>query len=452
MEGLDRYFGISAAGSTVRREVVGGLTTFATMSYIIFVQPTVLHLAGMDFGGVLMATCLSSAFACLMMGLFARYPFALAPGMGENFLLVFTVCIGMKFSWQSALAIVFISGALFLFLSLFKVREKILDVFPGSLKNAIGPAIGLFIAFVGLQWAGIVVLNPATMVSLGGLRHGAPLISLFGVLLIAALMARGHRGAILAGILATTALGLATGVIPWRMEPVTPNFSTFFRLDFSEIMARPAEAAAPILMFFFLDLFDTVGTLVGVSTQAGFLDEKGRLPGAGRAFISDATGTCVGALFGTSTVTSYIESASGVAAGARTGLAAVVTGLCFAASVALAPVVGLVGQDVGPAYYQALGIQNAFVPMHPAVAPALIMVGFFMLGSLRRIRWDDVTEGLPAFLTLAMMPFGYGIIEGLSAGCVSHACVKLAAGRGREVHWVMYLVALALALRYVFLK
>ena len=452
MEFLDRYFGVQAAGSTVRREIVGGLTSFATMSYIVFVQPTVLAMAGMNFGGVLVATCLSSAVACIIMGLLARYPFALAPGMGENFLFVFTVCMTMGFAWQSALTIVLVSGLLFLALSLFQIRERVLDVFPDCLKNSIGPAIGLFIAFIGLQWGGIVVLNNATMVTMGDLRHGAPLLTLFGVLLITALMARRVGGAILAGIVVTTVLGLATGVLTSRTQHVTPNFSTFFQLRFDELLDKPVQAFTAIMLFFFLVLFDTVGTLVGVSTQAGFIDEKGRLPRAGQAFVSDALATTIGALFGTSTVTSYVESAAGVAAGARTGLAAVVTGLCFVAAIALAPVVAVVGQDVGPAYYGALGIKGALVPMHPAVAPALIVVGFLMLAPLRKVQWEDVTESLPAFLTMMLMAFGYGITEGVAAGCISFAAVKLASGRGREVHPIMYIVAVALSLRYAFLR
>lgn len=451
MNGLVRYFGVHEAGSTVRREVVGGITSFATMSYIVFVQPAVLHMAGMDFGGVLVATCLSAAVGCLLMAFLARYPFALAPGMGENFLFVFTVCMAMKFSWQAALAIVFISGALFVALSLFQVREKVLDVFPPCLKDAIGPAIGLLIAFIGLQWSGVVVLNPSTMVSLGNLRHGAPLLSLFGVLLITTLMARNFRGGILVGILATTGLGLLTGVIPFKVEHVTPSFATFFQLDFSELWANPTNALIAIALFFFLDLFDTVGTLVGVSSQAGFLDQDGRLPRAGRAFLADALATCVGALFGTSTVTSYVESAAGVAAGARTGLAALVTGLCFVGAIALAPVVALVGQDIGPQYYAAMNIPGPVPPMHPAVAPALIVVGMLMLGGLKRIRWDDVTESLPAFMTVALMPLGYGITEGISAGCISFVAIKCCTGRRREVHPVMAVVALALAGRYAFL-
>lgn len=449
---FEQFFGIAAAGSSIRREVVGGLTTFATMSYIIFVQPTVLAMAGMNFGSVLLATCISSAIACFLMGFLANYPFALAPGMGENFLFSFTICRAMGFSWQAALTIVFVSGVIFVCLSLFKIREKVLDVFPACLKNAIGPAIGLFIAFVGLQWSGIIVLNNATMASLGDFRHSVPLIAVTGIFLIAVLMAYRITGAILIGILATAVLGLVFGVMPKQAPEFHFSMETFFNLSVSELFERWQDAFLAIALFFFLDLFDTVGTLVGVSTQAGFMTDDGKLPRAGRAFLSDALGTCVGALCGTSTVTSYIESAAGVAAGARTGLAAIVTGLCFLGAMLLAPIIAIVGVNVGPSYYQVLGIEGAFVPMYPAVAPALVIVGLLMLKPLAKINWEDITESFPAFLTLVMMAFGYGITEGIAAGCISFAVIKPLTGRPKEVHPIMYITALAFTLRYAFLK
>ncbi len=448
---LDRYFNVSGAGSTVQREMLGGATTFATMSYIIFVQPTVLAMAGMDFGSVLLATCIASAVGCFLMGLLANYPFALAPGMGQNFLFSFTICLGMGFSWQAGLAIVLFSGIIFTILSLLGFREKVLDVFPAALKNAVGPAIGLFIAFIGLQWSGIVVLDPATMTTLGDLTHPAPLTALFGLFVMAVLFARGIHGGILIGILITTGIGLLLGVIPFQTLTFEYSTETFFSLNFSELAARWQDALLAIALFFFLDLFDTVGTLVGVGTQAGYMTEDGKLPRAGRAFLADALSTCTGALCGTSTVTTYIESASGVAAGARTGLAAVTTGVCFLAAIALAPVVALVGTNVGADYYAALGIEGSFVAMYPAVAPALIVVGMLMLAPLRKVDWADATESLPAFLTLTMMAFGYGITEGIAFGCISFALIKPAAGRGRDVHPIMYGVALAFLLRYAFL-
>lgn len=451
---IEQHFAVQESGSTFRREIVGGLTTFATMSYIVFVQPTVLASTGMAFGSVLLATCFSAALACLLMGLLARYPFALAPGMGENFLFAFTVCStlpgGMGFSWQAGLAIILISGLLFLALSLFSVRETLLDILPNCLKNSIGPAIGLFIAFVGLQWGGIIVCSPTTMVKLGHLAGGPALLTLLGVFFIVALMALGVRGGILIGILATVALGLLTGILSPPTEFVGFSFETFFHLNVVELWQKWDKALLAIALFFFLDLFDTVGTLVGVGKQAGFIGDDGKLPRAGRAFFSDAAATCIGALFGTSTVTSYIESGTGVAAGARTGLAAVVTGICFLLAVVLAPLVQVVGRDVGPSVY---GLQpsDLHVAMYPGVAPALIVVGLMMMAPLRKVNWEDLTESLPAFLTVAMMVFGYGITEGIAMGCISFVAVKLFTGRRREIHPVMYVVALALILRYAFL-
>ncbi|MBI4559384.1 MAG: NCS2 family permease [Candidatus Hydrogenedentes bacterium] len=455
MNTLDRYFGILESGSSVRREVVGGITTFTTMSYIVFVQPTILGtVPGMEFGSVLMATCLSSALACFIMGLFARYPFALAPGMGENFLFAFTVCStfpgGMGFSWQAGLTIVLLSGVLFMLLSIFRTREKVLEVLPDCLKNAIGPAIGLFITFVGLQWGGIVVISPTTMVKLGDLGHATALLSVFGVGLIAVLTAWGFRGAILVGILVTSILSLTFGAIPLPHDTVALSFSTFFGLNVSELVSRWDDAFVAVALFFFLVLFDSVGTFVGLGKQAGFIKEDEKLPRIGRAFFSDASATCIGALFGTSTVTAYIESATGIAAGARTGFAAVVTGLCFLAAVAFAPIIHIVGQDVGPAFY-GVAPTDLHVSMYPAVAPALIFVGFMMLAPLRRVKWEDVTESLPAFLTIAMMVFGFGITEGIACGCISFAGLKLLSGRAREAHPAMYLIAGAFVVRYAFL-
>jgi AGZA family xanthine/uracil permease-like MFS transporter len=451
---LDRYFGIEAAGSTLRREVIGGLTTFATMSYIVFVQPTVLSAAGMPFGSVLLATCLSSAVACFLMGIMARYPFALAPGMGENFFFAFTVCAtfpgAMGFSWQAGLAIVFISGLIFLGLSLFGVREQVLSVLPDCLKHTIAPAIGFFITFVGLQWGGIVKLSPTTMVTLGDLSHGVALITITGVFLIAALMAYRVQGGILVGIVVTCALGLITGVMPYPESTVDLSFDTFFQLNFTELAQHWDKALIAILLFFFMDLFDTVGTLAGVGRQAGFITEDGTLPRAKQAFLADAGATCVGALFGTSTVTSYIESATGVAAGARTGLAALVTGVCFIVAIFAAPIVHIVGNDVGPAFY-GTSPTDLHVAMYPGVAPALIIVGLLMMAPLRNVNWDDITESLPAFFTVAMMVFGFAIHEGISIGCVSYAAIKTFTGRGKEVHPIMYAIAIALVARYAFL-
>jgi AGZA family xanthine/uracil permease-like MFS transporter len=448
MRALDQHFGVTTSGSTIRQEIIGGLTTFATMSYIVFVQPTVLGAAGMPFGGVLLATCVAAAIGCFLMGTLARYPFSLAPGMGENFFFAFVICGTMGFSWQNGLGITFIAGLLFLGLSLFGVREKIMNVLPEGLKNAIGPAIGIFIAFVGMQWGGIVTPNPATIVSLGDITRGAPLTTLGGVLLIAALIARGIRGGILIGILATCLAGYLSGIMPAPADIPRVSGETVFALRFDELRLNWQDALLAIGLLFFMDLFDTVGTLVGVSKQAGFIGEDGKLPRAGRAFFSDAAASCAGGLLGTSTLTTYVESATGVAAGARTGLAAIVTGICFLFAILLAPVVRFVGQDIGPAFY---GVEATapHIAMYPGVAPALIVVGFLMMAPLRNVDWEDITESLPAFLTIAMMVFGFAIHEGISAGCVSFVAVKVAAGRFKDVHPIMYVIAILLAARYV---
>ncbi|MCC6154577.1 MAG: NCS2 family permease [Candidatus Hydrogenedentes bacterium] len=455
MRALDSYFDVSRNGSTIKREVLGGLTTFAMMSYIIFVQPTVLSAAGMPFGSVLLATCLASSAGCFLMGLLARYPFAQAPGMGENFFFAFTVCStfagGMGFSWQAGLSIVFISGLLFVLLSLFGVREQVLRVMPDCLKNTIGPAIGFFITFVGMQWGGIVQANPATMVSLGKLTSGPALLTITGVFLIVGLMARGVRGAILIGILFTCIAGVSSNVMPSNTSGFTISFETFFNLNMRELIDKWDLALVAILLFFFMVLFDTVGTLVGVGKQAGFVREDGTMPRAGRAFLSDALATTIGSLFGTSTVTAYIESATGVAAGARTGLAAIVCGLCFIAAIAFAPIIHIVGTDIGPAVY-GVSPTAPHIAMYPGVAPALIVVGLLMMSPLRHVKWDDVTEALPAFLTVALMVFGFAIHEGISAGCVSYATVKTISGRYKEVHPVMYVIAALLIARYTFLR
>lgn len=434
MHGIDRFFGISAAGGTPRAEVIGGFTTFATMSYIIFVQPAVLGMAGMPPGSVLVATCLAAALGTLLMALLARYPFAQAPGMGQNFLFL-AICTpaaagGMGFTWQQGLTLVFISGLLFMVLAVFRVRERLITIFPDTLKKAIGPAIGLFIAFVGLQWGGVIVDHPATLVHMAPPRDPLPLITLTAVLVTCALLARNIRWGILAGILLAAFLGWTTGAHPHQHESWHLSLETFFALDFHGLLAQWDRALIAILLLFFLDLFDTVGTLVGVGTRAGFMDAQGQLPRAGRAFFADAAASTAGALFGSSTVTTYVESASGVAAGARTGFASVVTAGCFLVAIPIAP----------------------YLPLREAaIAPALIVVGIGMMEPLTRIAWDDITQALPAFFTVAMMAFGFGITEGIAMGCISFVAIHVLAGQGVKIHPVLYVIAAALILRYIFL-
>ncbi len=441
---LERWFHLQANGTTVRTEVLAGATTFLALSYILFVQPAVLSTTGMDFGAVLVATCLASAFATLLMGLSANYPIALAPAMGHNVYFAFTVCGavaagGMGVPWQMALGAVFVSGLLFLGLSRFGFRERLLNAVPDSLKQAISVGIGLLIAFVGLQWAGIVVARPGILVGLGRLGSPPVLLSLFGLVLTAGLLARGNRAAILWGITATTLAGLALGLVRYHgIFSAPPSLSpTLLKLDLRDLLSH--QGLLIVFVFFFLALFDTIGTLVGVSQQAGLLKD-GRLPRAEKALTADAAGMTVGALLGTSTVTSYVESAAGVAAGGRTGLANVMTAGLFLAALFFAPLAKMVGGG----YVTPEGAH-----LYPVIAPALILVGSFMLRGVREIPWDDPTEAIPAFFTILLMPLTVSITDGITFGLISYTVLKLVTGRLRDAHWLIYLFAGLLAVRYI---
>lgn len=441
---IEKLFHLQSSGTTVKREIVAGCTTFMTLSYIIFVQPTVLAAAGMDAGAVMVATCVASAFAMVLMAFLANYPIALAPAMGHNFLFAFTVCGpiatgGLGYSWQQALGAVFIAGALFILLGFVGLRETVMNVLPVSLRNAIPVGIGLLIALIGLEWAGIVVDAPGTYVQLGKLTSAPTLLSLFGVGVIAILFSLNVRGAILIGILASTVVALATGMTQFQgIVDAPPSIApTFLQLELN-IFAEPKLIMA-IFIFFFLDLFDTVGTLIGVSQQAGLMVD-GKLPKARQALLSDAIATSTGALLGTSTVTSYIESASGISAGGRTGLTNIVTALLMLLALFFSPLIKMVG-----AGYQ-IG-ENAY--LYPIIAPALIVVGSLMLRNVVHIDWNDPTESFPAFLTLLMMPLTFSITEGIAFGFISHALLKLVSGRGKQVHWLIYLFAVLFVARYI---
>jgi len=441
---IEKFFHLQSSGTTVKREIVAGCTTFMTLSYIIFVQPTVLAAAGMDAGAVMVATCVASAFAMVLMAFLANYPIALAPAMGHNFLFAFTVCGpiatgGLGYSWQQALGAVFIAGALFILLGFVGLRETVMNVLPVSLRNAIPVGIGLLIALIGLEWAGIVVDAPGTYVQLGKLTSAPTLLSLFGVGVIAILFSLNVRGAILIGILASTVVALATGMTQFQgIVDAPPSIApTFLQLKLN-IFAEPKLIMA-IFIFFFLDLFDTVGTLIGVSQQAGLMVD-GKLPKARQALLSDAIATSTGALLGTSTVTSYIESASGISAGGRTGLTNIVTALLMLLALFFSPLIKMVG-----AGYQ-IG-ENAY--LYPIIAPALIVVGSLMLKNIVHIDWDDPTESFPAFLTLLMVPLTFSITEGIAFGFISHALLKLVSGRGKQVHWLIYLFAVLFVVRYI---
>ena len=433
---MERLFRLSENGTTVRTELLAGLTTFVTMAYILFVNPNILKAAGMPVEATFAATCVASAFATLLMGLLANYPIAVAPGMGLNAYFTYTVCIGMGLPWQTALGAVFISGVVFFFLTVTRVREWIIEGVPQVLRLSISVGIGLFIAFIGLRNAGIIVKNDATLVALGDMRSPGVLVAVAGLLLTVFLMARRVRGGLLLGILATAAVAILAGVSPAPhglssfaalSNPFLALKATAFQMD---VMAALKVGLFSILFSFtFVDLFDNVGTLIGVSRKAGLLDQKGSLPRIGRALLADSVGTMFGALMGTSTVTSYVESAAGVAEGGRTGLTAVVTALLFLLALVFAPMVGLIPPQ--------------------ATAPALIVVGILMTTEIRSIRFDDFTEAVPAFLTMLMMPLTYSIAQGLAFGFTSYTLVKLLSGRHRENSAVTYTLAALFILHFI---
>jgi len=433
-----RFFKLSENGTTVRTEIAAGATTFATLSYIIFVQPAVLAQAGMDFGAVMAATCLASAFATLVMGLYANYPIAVAPAMGHNFFFTFTVVLGMGVPWAVALGADFLAGALFVALAAVRFREAVMDAVPACLKSAIPVGIGLLIAFVGMQWGGIVVADPGSLVKLGDLTAPPTLLALGGFLLIAVLQLRRVRGGILIGILVTTAVGAGLGLLPYRGIVAAPPSlrPTLLQLDVAGAL-RPGMIEV-VFVFLFLAVFDTVGTLIGVSTQAGFLKD-GKLPRAGRALLSDAIGTTAGTLLGTSTVTAYVESAAGVAAGGRTGLANVATAALFVLALFFYPLAQLMDGAVEVA---------GGARLLPVTAGAVMTIGYLMMGNVTRVRWDDLSDAVPAFLTIVTMPLSLSIADGLAFGFTSYALLKLLSGRGREVPALVYVLAALFVVRF----
>ena len=440
---LERFFKLTERNTTWQREVSGGATTFMTLSYIIFVQPVVMNAAGMDLESALVATCVASAVATFMMGLVANYPISLAPAMGHNFFFTYVVVLTLGYTWQQALGAIFISGVLFLALSLVGLREQLFHAIPATLKNAIAVGIGLLIAVVGFEWSGMIVNNPGTLVGLGQLSSAPVLLSLCGITVIAILLALEVRAAILLGILATILAGLATGMLEYEglVGPIPSITPTLFQLDVWG--ALQGGMVSIIFIFFFLDLFDTVGTLIGVTQEAGLLKSDGTLPRARWAFLSDAVGTTVGALLGTSTITSYVESATGISVGARTGLANMVTGSLFLVAIFFTPLVRMIAGGMDP---------GQGLVLYPVVAPALIIVGCYMLRQVKRIDWDNFTEAFPAFLTILIMPMTFSITEGISFGFISYTLLKAVTGRFREVPLLIRVFALLFVLRYLFLS
>jgi AGZA family xanthine/uracil permease-like MFS transporter len=421
---IERYFKLAENNTSIKQEMLGGLTTFVTMAYIIVVNPQLLAQAGMPPEGVLFATCISAAAATLVMGLYANYPIALAPGMSLNAYFTYVVCIGMHVPWQTALAVVFISGCVFLVLTVSRLREQIVNGIPDCLKHSTATGIGMFIAFIGLRNAKIVVANSATFVGLGQFSDKEVQTACFGLALTIVLMARKINGGILIGIFATTLLGILRGLSRWPSAIVSlphPS-STFLKLDFRG--AIHLGFLEILFAFLFVDLFDNVGTLVGVCEQGGFVKD-GKIPRVGRALVADAVGTLFGSLTGTSTVTSYIESVAGVAAGARTGLS------LFLLATFCAPLATAI-----PGY---------------ATAPALILVGALMTQSIAHIEWSDFSEAVPAFITMLATPLTFSIATGLSLGLISYTVVKIGIGKFREIAALIWILTALFILRYVYL-
>src|SRR5436190_6069773 len=441
MDFLERRFGLRANGTTIRTEMIAGLTTFLTMAYIIFVQPAVLGAAGMDPGAVLTATCIATALATLLMALMANYPIAVAPAMGHNFFFAYSVVVGMKVPWRVALGGVAVAGVIFILTAGIGLRERLITAIPRSIKHAIAAGIGLLIAAIGLQWAGLIVASPGTLVTLGDLHGRAPLLALATLAMTAILLARRVPGAFLWGMLAATLVGGPLGLVHYHGIASAPKAlaPAFMQLDVGGALS-PGMVAV-VFVFFFLALFDSVGTLVGVGTQAGFMKD-GTLPRGRQALLADAIGTVAGAVLGTSTVTAYIESGAGVAAGGRTGLAGIVTAALFLLSLFLHPLV----QTISGGYV------SGSTTLYPIIAAPLILVGTMMIGGLRHVEWEDPTEAIPAFLTLVMMPLAVSITEGVAFGLVSCALLRLGTGRAREVHPLIYVFALLFVARYMFLR
>ncbi|MBO7487561.1 MAG: NCS2 family permease [Bacteroidales bacterium] len=438
MSFLSKAFGFDASQHKVRTEIVAGITTFLTMAYILAVNPSIFGALDMPRGSVFTATALAALVGTLVMALYAKKPFALAPGMGLNAFFVFTVCLGMGHSWQFALTAVFIEGILFIILTLTKVRSWILNAIPLSLKHAIGAGIGLFIAFIGLQNSGIIANNDSTLVALGDITHGTALLAMIGIAITGALVILKVKGAILLGILVTTIIGLvikdpATGAaitsfngVVSAPDSIAPIFCKF---EWGSILSL--DMLAVVFTFLFIDMFDTMGTLIGVSQKAGMVDEKGNVDGIDKMFMADSIATVAGACFGTSTTTTYVESASGVGAGGRTGLTAFTAAVCFALALFLSPLF--------------LAIPSA------ATAPALVIVGVMMMTPIVKIDWEDFSESIPAFICVLLMPVAYSISDGILLGVISYVVINACAGKFKKISPTMWVLAALFILKYIFI-
>lgn len=430
---MEKFFKLKEHNTTVKTEIVGGLTTFFAMAYIIFVNPSFLSNAGMDYTAVMLATCVSAAIGTFLTAFLANVPFAQAPGMGLNAFFTYTICLGMGYTWQQGLAIVFISGLIFLAVAVSPLRSKIIASIPAPLKAAISAGIGLFICLIGLLNAGIVTAGN-NLLDMGSITSGSALLALIGLLVTGILMAWKVKGALFIGILISTVIGIPMGVT--NVSNISLSFSdismapTFLKLDFGGLFSMGVlPLLTSVVTFAICDCFDTVGTLIGTAGGAGMLDQDGNLPGGDKALVADAIATCTGALLGTSTVTTFVESSTGVSEGARTGLSSVVVGVLFLLSCVLAPIAGIIPSA--------------------ATAPALIIVGMFMIGNVSKVDWSDPEVALPAFLTIAIMPFAYSISDGIGFGFISYTLIKLARGKAKEVPVLLYILSALFVVMYI---
>ncbi|MDD4922853.1 MAG: NCS2 family permease [Bacteroidales bacterium] len=429
---FEKYFQLKANGTTVKTEVLAGITTFLTMAYILAVNPNILAVTGMDKNALFTATAVASIVGTLAMALYAKLPFAQAPGMGMNAFFAFTVCLGMGYSWQFALTAILIEGVAFFIMNMLNIREAIVNAIPATLKSAISAGIGLFIAFIGLQSAGIVVNNDATLVGMGHITSGTALLALIGLVITSVLLIKKVKGALLIGILATAIVGIPMGITTFTgfMDMPPSPAPLFFKFDFSQVFTF--DMLIVVFTFLFVDVFDTVGTLIGVCAKANMLDEKGQIPNVKKAFYADAIGTTSGAVFGTSAVTTYVESAAGVSEGGRTGLTALVTAGCFALALFFAPIF--------------LSIPGA------ATAPILILVGLMMLSPVKDIDLDNYAESIPAFICIIAMPLTYSIAEGISLGLLAYVLLNMISGKFKKVSIAMYVLAVLFVLNYLFIQ
>lgn len=429
---MEKYFKLKENNTTIKTEILAGITTFMTMAYILIVNPSILSAAGMDYGAVFTATALSAVIATLMMGLYAKLPFALAPGMGLNAFFAYTIVIGMGYSYQFALTAVFLEGLIFIMLTLFNVREAIVDSIPNNIKKAISVGIGLLISLIGLEGAGVIV-HPeggGTILALGNIVSGTGLLALIGILITAVLLAKNIKGALFIGMIVTTIIGIPMGVIdiPTKVMSIPPSISsTVLSFEWHNIFSL--DMVIVLFTLLFMDMFDTIGTLVGVATKAKMLDENGKVPNVKKALFADAVGTTIGACLGTSTVSTFVESASGVAEGGRTGLTAVSTAVMFFLALFFAPLFSIIT---------------------PAVtASALVLVGLFMIEPIKEINLEDFTEAIPAFLTIIMMPLSYSIADGIVFGVISYIILKLFSGRAKEISITTVIIGFVFILKFL---